>query len=215
MPVVYIPDSLRWQPTAEPEWGVESWSISTATQLFRGPRPSKKSAEEIIVRFQNLPGYTFMRLDRWVSQNMTASFPAIIGTYVGFRYGIPPAKGIPSLTSQSLSVTGKDTDTGLSVSGTVLYLANRTTWDWWEVKQPAILPRYNTVLVKQNPLSFIQSISVQPAADGSVPISAFTAIINALIPELVISDYQQEPVVPGAIWHCTSTIDYKLISSGS
>lgn len=216
MSVTFIPN-VAWQRVAEPEWVVDSWGIATATIKWRGPRPGKEAAENQFQRFASLPlaGFTGMRLNRYKSANATPSFPAIDVEYVGFRGGVPPPMGTPSISNQVIQVNGTDQASGNKFSAQVSYYASRTQWEWWEVGTPSYTtPRYSTVLNQQPPqIDWAQIVNQDPTQ--GVAASELTAAFNLLIPEIVISDYVVTPIVPNAIYRCTSSVDYKFRAGAS
>lgn len=213
MPVIFVGDRT-WKQVAEPEWTSPGWEIKRASVLYRGPRTGKTAFENTIFDFETMPGNPAMRLESWQSKNTTPSFPGVEKTFVGFRNGLPPAKGVPSISAQVARVTGTDTASGQKVSASVAYRASRTTWEWWENSFPSSNPRYAYVLFQNDPRNQIDYVQIENA-DGqtTVPYSSFVAIINALALELVVEDYTTEPIVPNAIWRCSSTIDWRIRST--
>ncbi len=214
MPVTYRPSSFQWLAVAEPEIDFDSWGIATATVLFRGPRPGKKVAEQKITAFKEMDGNSNMRLLRYKSVNTTPSFPSISAEYVGFLNGLPVAKSVSAISAQSVRVVGKDPTSGKTYAATIAYRAPQTTWDWWENTTPAETPRNATVLSTLDPLKSIDFMQIESQdGDTVIPISAFTAVINAIIPVVTIDDYVVDPIVPNAIWHCTSIVTNKIIGT--
>ena len=214
MPVVFRGDT-NWQRVAEPEWTREGWEYDQCAVLFRGPRTKKDTFENAIPRFETMPGFPGMRLKNAQSQNVTPSFPGVVKNYVGFRAGIPPAKGVSSIAAAVARVTGTDTASGKAISANVAYRAARTAWTWYEISTPAAdNPRYRTVINATDPRTRIDYIAIEDE-DGktTVPYSAFVAIWNALAVEYAVTDYQTEPIVPGAIWHCSACVDYRIRST--
>ncbi len=161
-----------------------------------------------------MPGYPGMRLQEWTSRNITPNFPGVEKMYVGFLRGVPPPKGTASLSAQTVRVSGVNTVTGEKVSATIAYRASRTMWEWWETAIPGDTPRYQTVINQTDPRNQIDYIQVE-TADGSTTttFSDIGTIINNAVPEIIISDYVPEPIIPGAIWRCSATIDYKIRGS--
>lgn len=213
MPVKYIP-LVPWQQVAEAEWDKPGFEISRATILFRGPRTTLAAAESKIADFETMPGFGTMRMERWQAKNITPSFPGIEKIYVGFRNGVPTPKPTSGISAQTARLSGVDNTSGQKVSATVTYRASRTTWEYWSISRPPLSPIYQQVIYPVNPITTIDSFQFE-TQDGNttVPLSSITAIINAAVPEFIVSDYTTEMIIPNAIWHCTSTVDYRLRSS--
>lgn len=218
MGVSYI-GFAAWLQVAEPEWTKMCWDISRASILFRGPRPGKTSFENGIADFESMPGYAGMRLIEYQSKNQTASFPAVEKMYVGFRFGVPQVKGTSSYSAQTARVSGVNPTMGNKVSATISYKASRTLWEWWETATPAATARYaNDMINPVDPRVQItngEAIVQIETEDGSttVALSDLGTIINAAVPFVYVSDYTPEPIIPGAIWKCSATIDYKIRGS--
>lgn len=216
MPVIFRPPNIAWQIVANPEWQSDSWGLARCRVTSRGPRTTKANAEAGITPFQSLAslGFPQMYLESWQSVNTTPNFPAIEGMYVGFRGPVPQPKIGADISSQVARASGVDPVNGNKVSADVLYRASRTTYEWFMISQPPPIPIYGPLLFNNDPRQQIDRMAIQ-TADGSttVPLSDMGTIFNALIPEVIISDYTIEPIIPGKIWRCSVALDYKLQST--
>ncbi len=222
MPVRFIPASIRFQQVALAEWTRSSWDTDQATVLFRGPRTDADRYLDTVQRFEVMPSYPRMYLVNAQRKNITPNFPGVEKNYIGFRDGtVPKVKRVNDNSSQT--VTGQGTDNapssptfGKQVSGQVCYISPQTTYTWYETSNPANTPRYSTIDGKRG--IQITQVSVQPVTldDGTIArptFSAFTAIINSLALEDVVSDYECEELVQGILWGCRSIVQLRIVST--
>ena len=214
MAIKYV-GNVQWEETEELQWSVDNWGVDQAVSVFRGALSLKKQFEDSLQRFTPLPGFPGMQLARWNNVAYVPVFPGVALVYIGFRNGsIPPVKKTNDLVVQSAQGQGTDTATGDEVSGTFLYRAARTSYQWFETKKPALQSRYNTVDDTTDPRTRVINYSIQKVSDGSnlnnVPYSSFVAIFNSLVPRVIVSTYSTEELIPGALWGCRADVDYKL-----
>jgi len=165
-----------------------------------------------------LNGYPMMRASGWIGSEDSPSFPGVIIKYIGFKSGtVPPVKIVDGVTSQSASGSGLDnsTEPPREVSGTFLYRASRTSYTWFETSTPPPYSRYQTVRFPIDPLSQIDSYSIQDSGGSSVhnvPYSAFITILNSMIRKVIVSNYEREELVPGLLWGCQADVDFRVVN---
>lgn len=220
MAVEYIPFTQQWIQGERPKWSVNGWDMDEASVMWRGPAPLKKAFEDSLVKFAPMPSCAILRdpsypqmwLKNWQNSGGTPSFPGVELSYVGFRSAtIPKEKAVNCRSAQVASATAQATDENgnpITISGVFKYFASRTIWTWFETSQPAKSPKFNTVLNSINPGNTIYAFS--GTGSGSLSTGQFTQLLNSLTLEMVIGEYEQEPVIPGALWACRSSVDYKF-----
>lgn len=230
MSVVFIPSNQEFVQCADTEWPtVGGFDLDAAVVLMRGPRTKFNAYMDTLVRWSSLAGYPRMFLANWEKSDVAASFPAVSLHYIGTRDGNPPPFHLENDVTVS-SATGTGTDEapssptfGQTLSGTVVYLASRSTWSFYIFVTPPNAPPtaapspYNTISQGVAPNPFQASIQavVDPDTGQVIPptYSAFTAIINSLVQTVLVTDYAREVVVPGYIWGCKSVVQSQLQSS--
>lgn len=218
MSVQFVGD-CEWKAIDAPRWSLGSWGTDRATVPYCGRRDKKEAFIDTVQRFATLAGYTQMRLEAASQSGGTISIPVIELQFVGFRSGsIPPAKGSDDTSVQSGQGAGSYSHGGetFNVTGSFTYKASRTTWTWYETTTPAATPRFTTVNFPQDPLApeNIISYSITDDANGrlrNVPYAAFVAVFNSLVRREIWSGYTREPIILGALWACSVTVDYKVI----
>jgi hypothetical protein len=215
MAVRYLPN-IEWQQVEEPAWGVNNWEMDVARVTFAGPRPKMKAFQDRLDRdrWSVMPLFKTMWLADWSNNNSSQVFPRIDLTYIGFRSGnVPPARPVDGISLQSVQASGTDPVSSDEVSGSFSFKASRTTWTWFERREPALTPRHTTVRKPIDPLTQIQGYSFTNStgeAVNSIPYSSFVSVFNSLSRVVNVSSYECEMMVPGTIWACRSEIDYML-----
>lgn len=225
MSVVFRPANAGWIQAARPEWSVNGWDVDEARVTWRGPAPGKKGFEDQLIKFASMPpcfasgdpAYPQMWLKSWANGGGTVNFPAVDLSFLGFRGGtIPIPKNVNSNSAQVAQGAGRDSF-GDVVSATIKYIASRTVWTWFETAIPELSPPppYNTVDQAINPINTIYGFSITGAtSSGSysnlIPYSALVAVLNSLVLERVVTDYDREPLIPVKLYACRSTVEYKF-----
>lgn len=206
-----------WRAVTNPEWSVDSWEVDHARVTWRGRVTAREEFEKTLERWAPMPNFSAMRLASWTSADISPSFPAVELHYTGFRFGRPPeVKAVDGESLQSAQGSGSYLIDGesVNVSGTITYMASRTSWTWFETQEPAQASRYQTVRNPVDPLTRIFSASIQDESGmriHSVPYAAFVTVFNSLTRTNMVSDYQREPIIPGQLWACRAEVDYKVL----
>lgn len=227
-----------WQQLTYPEWNSDGFGVDTCRVRYNGLASLKESFLNGIAKWQTMPpyvgpsnayipAYPGMSLESWSDSMGTANIYNLDLHYKGFRNGqIPIAKSVSGYTYTSAQGQGSDvgnidpeTGNAAIVSGTIFYLAARTTWTWFETSTPSPAPRYNTVVNAMNPFSTIIRYSLtttnpQTGVSGeplnNIDLTAFTSILNSLSPQNVVTEYEQELIIPGRLWACRSVVDWRF-----
>lgn len=219
MSVQFIGD-CSWTAVDAPRWTLGSWGEDRATVPYCGRRDKKEQFLDTLTRFGPLKSFPGLRMVQASQSGGTISIPVVELAFIGFRKGhIPPAKGVDSSCVQSASGSGSYVHGGetFNVTGSFTYRAARTTWTWFETTTPAKAPRFATVQnAPASPLAPENIVSAQFTDDANgrlrnVPYAAFVAVFNSLVPAAIVSDYVREPLIPGALWGCSATVDWKVI----
>ena len=134
---------------------------------------------------------------------------------------LPKAFGKNCLSLQTVTSNSTAQSTGDKVSITVIYLAPVTEYEWIENRIPAANARYAGINNANSPLNLANIIrfSVTGADGGSsgwIPYSDFVAAWNSLSAGPVVTEYEQEILIPGLYWKCRSVTTWMVFGgSGS
>lgn len=213
MAVQFRPINFQWTQTSHNEWTVDGWGLDHHKVTFRGPAPSQDQFLNGITKFQKRNGYASVWLADFNATNASPNFPGVDFDYVGFRSGvIPTPKPVDSYSRQSVTGSGMDNvqDPPVQVSGTISFIAKRTTWTWFEISEPSTVPLYGTV---HNPVPPVpKSWTIPGGAGGLLPYDEIVTILNSLSLQLVVSDYEVEPIIPGKLYACKSVVDWTIVA---
>lgn len=211
--------NCEWEPVEDIKWTVGSYGEDRAKVQFCGRRDKKEEFENSIVRFQPLEGFPAMRLNGWSNSGGTINVPGVELEYIGFRSGsIPPVKAVNSFSYQTAQGSGTDTSTGETVGGSIYYRASATTYTWFETSVPGESPRYSNTQLSQNPFDNIRGYHItKQTASGEKTVNTISfgelyAVFNSLIAQDIVQEYSREPLIEGALYACSSRVDYMLTS---
>lgn len=226
MSIAYVPANLGWQPTERPAWSSGGFNLDKAAIQWRGPAIKREAflAGLEALQWGSMPAYSFagteawgafplMFLEDWNESNSSPSFSGQVLNYIGFKtQALPDAEYSDSTTTQVAN--GSGTYQGDTISGTFTYIASRTTWKWFDnVKPNRVKPRYATINQPLNPLQIISySLRNSSGAVNSVSTAQFGAVFNSLTPVIRVT-FDDQLLVPGKLWACSSTVDYILETS--
>jgi hypothetical protein len=210
MSIQFIGD-CDWKAIDAPKWTLDGWGVDHAIVPYCGRKDKKDSFLSAIERFAALAGYEKVRLATANQSGGTINIPIVDLNFVGFRNGtIPPAKPANGTSAQSIALNGVTIASQVPgiTSGTISYKASRTTWTWFETSVPDALPRFNTVDQKTDPFLTITSFPTNSLTfDKSL---ALTQLRLLFLAKEVVAEYVREPLIPNALYACSSTVDYKL-----
>lgn len=210
---------VEWEVAEPTLYNVDNWGLDEAKVLYRGAAPKMAAFADTLPRFGSLAPHPSMYLVHWDVVNITPSFPGIELVYKGFRSGtIPPVKISDGVSLQTAQGEGTDStfDPARKITGSFLYRAQRTSYNWFEKQDPHGQCRYSTVRIKINPLSQIIAYHMSDPETGEpinwVRYSSFIAVFNHLLVQEIVSDFGCEEVIPRTLWACHSDVDYKIVS---
>ena len=136
-------------------------------------------------------------------------FPTVTLEWIGFRSGAGRGPFYKANRTVQTAQTSATVD-GVQYSASVQFYAPTGAWEWWEFTEPnPATAAHASVQGTVNPLESIFAWDIKAGngstASAQVPLAALSAVLGALSVIESVQDYQAEPVIPGKLWHCTST----------